>query len=93
MNYDEKLIAIIKDPNRESRPFGTPNGPAVGFVGVSDWDHRDAVGLVEAGSLDPSSANSDDNSANCHVATQCTELGEALKRLATYPYRPDEKPN
>jgi hypothetical protein len=92
-DYDEKLIAIINDPNRESRLSEPLTGPPLVLLGYRTGTTGSQSALLKLEVLIPAPQTATTVLPIAMSRTQCTELGEALKRLATYPYRPDQKPS
>jgi len=92
-DYDEKLLAIINDPNRESRLSEPLTDPPLVLLGyqTGTTGHQSALLKLEVLIRVPQTATTVLLIAMSR--SQCAELGEALKRLATYPYRPDQKPS
>ena len=94
MADDERLRALINDPNREQR-LATYDPSILPVVLLG---YRTATISVESAllKLEVLVQGESPEVAILPIAmsrSQCTELGDALKRLAILPYQPDQKAN
>jgi hypothetical protein len=96
-DYDEKLNATIKaiinDPDRESRLSEPLTDPPLVLIGYRTGTTGPQSALLKLEVLIQSTPPKSVILPIAMSRSQCTELGEALKRLATLPYRPDQKAN
>jgi hypothetical protein len=92
-DYDKKIKAIIDDPNRESR-LGEPlNDPPLVLLGYRTGTTGAQTAMLKLELLIQSPQLGTTVFPIAMSRSQCTELGDALKRLAILPYRPDQKMN
>ena len=91
--YDAKLKAMIDDPDRESRLGEPVTGPPLVLMGFRTATTSAQSALLKLEVLIQSPQLETTVLPIAMLRSQCTELGEALKRLATLPYRPDQQKN
>ena len=94
MAEDDKFRALIDDPNREMRlATHDPSVLPLIYAGYHTATLSAQTALLKLEVVIQGETPQMAILPICMSRSQCSELGEALKRLAILPYRPDQMAN